>query len=152
MSWLHRLRQWLRRLRARRAAAPEADAGLWGEEQAARFLRQRGFHILARRVRPNRRDELDLVARQGDTLVFVEVKTRRSERFGRPAAAIGRAKRHALCRAAAAYLRRLNYPGRYYRFDIVEVVGCPGTEARIHHIENGFPFESHYRFPPRRRR
>ena len=86
-------------------------AGLWGEEQAAKFLEGRGYRILGRRVRVGRRDEIDLVARAGETLVFVEVKTRRGEDFGRPAEAVDRDKRRALSRAAIRYLRRLRRVG-----------------------------------------
>jgi putative endonuclease len=98
-------------------------------------------------VRPNRRDELDLVARRDDTLAFVEVKTRRGEGFGRPAAAVNRRKRHSLCRGAAAYLRRAGHPALFYRFDVIEVVGRPGATPVIRHIEDAFRFEARYRFP-----
>ena len=131
------------------AAVPDrAEAGRWGEAVAARHLKRAGFEVLGRRVRPNRRDELDIVARRGDLLVFVEVKTRRSEAYGRPSAAVNARKRHALCRAAAAYLRQARYPRGCYRFDVVEVVGTPeGGEPVVRHLEHAFPFEPRYRFP-----
>ena len=62
-------------------------------------------------------------------MVFVEVKTRRSESFGRPAMAVGPHKRRRLCRAAAAYLRRSGYPARFYRFDVIEVIGRPSRSV-----------------------
>jgi putative endonuclease len=98
-------------------------------------------------VRPDRRDEIDIVARLPDTLVFVEVKTRRSEAFGSPAEAVNRAKRHALNRAAVRYLRRLGFPRLIYRFDVIEVIGHPGAPATIRQIENAFPFERRFLFP-----
>lgn len=130
-----------------RPAAPAADdSGRWGEEQAARHLRSKGYRILGRRVRPNRRDELDIVARLADTLIFAEVKTRAAEQFGRPLAAVDRAKRRALCRAAASYLRRLHHPRCYCRFDVIEVIGHPGSRPEeIRHIENAFTFPERYR-------
>jgi putative endonuclease len=124
------------------------DAGRWGEQVAAKWLSRHGYQILGRRVRPNRRDELDLVVHGGGHYVFVEVKTRRSERFGRPAAAVNARKRHALCRAAAAYLRKAGYPRGCYRFDVVEVIGEPGlADPVVRHIEDAFRFEPRYRFP-----
>jgi len=125
-----------------------AVVGEWGEEHSARFLSDGGYRILARNVRPDRRDEIDIVARYENTLVFVEVKTRADESFGSPITAVDRSKRHALNRAAAAYLKKAGYPDLFYRFDVIEVVGTPeGGEPLIRHIENAFPFERRYRFP-----
>jgi putative endonuclease len=117
--------------------------GRWGEDLAVAHLRRKGYRILGRRVRPDRRDEIDIVARLDETLVFVEVKTRRAEDFGRPFEAVDRAKRHALSRAASRYLRRAGFPRLFYRFDLIEVVGAPGAQAEVRHIENAFPFDRH---------
>lgn len=123
-------------------------SGFWGETQAAAELRRRGYAIIGRRVRVGRRDEIDLLARRGGVLVFVEVKTRRNETFGRPAAAVTRRKRHYLSRAAVRYMRRLKPAPQYFRFDVVEVVGAPdGPPPVIRHIENAFTLESRYRAP-----
>lgn len=132
--------------RKRHKAWPEhLRAGLWGEEQAERFLRQRGWPILGRRVRLGR-DELDLVARDGETLVFVEVKTRRTEDFGRPFDAVKRSKRHSLSRAAMHYLKKLPTRPSFFRFDVLEVVGTPEAGApRIRHIEKAFSLDPRYR-------
>ena len=140
----------LSRWRGMRQGRREIDAGRWGEQVAATWLARHGYDIIGRRVRSNRRDEIDLVARRGRQWVFVEVKTRRSEAFGRPAAAVDARKRHALCRAAAAYLRRAGYPEGCYRFDVIEVVGVPGAgEPVVRQIEDAFRFEPRYRFPVR---
>lgn len=135
--------RWLIRQRSTPATKRPLDLGLWGEDRAADHLRRDGWKILGRRVRPNRHDELDLVASRDGVLAFVEVKTRRNERFARPAAAVNASKRHALNRAARAYLRQAGYPDQIYRFDIIEVVGRPGDVPRpqIRHLENAFPFE-----------
>jgi putative endonuclease len=125
-----------------------AVVGEWGEERAAAFLKARGFTVLGRNVRPDRRDEIDIVARTGETLVFVEVKTRRREDFARPMTAVDGRKRHALNRAAAAWLRRAGYPGLFYRFDVVEVLGQPEEgEPLVRHTEDAFPFERRFVFP-----
>lgn len=125
-----------------------AVVGLWGEDQASAFLQAHGFTILGRNVRPDKRDEIDVVARTGETLVFVEVKTRRREDFGRPLMAVDKKKRHALNRAAAAYLRLAKFPNLYYRFDVIEVLGQPEEgEPVIRHLDDAFPFEQRFKFP-----
>jgi len=137
--------RWFGPWRRRPAGAAHLRAGAWGEAQAERFLRRQGYGILGRRVQLGR-DELDLVARQAATLVFVEVKTRASEDFGRPRDAVKSAKRHSLSRAAIRYLKRLRARPDAFRFDVVEVIGRVGGGApRIRHIENAFTLEPHYR-------
>ncbi len=148
-----KLTRWLQRVWRRasggstaRELTPQAAIGRWGEHEAEKFLKRAGFKLLGRRVRPNRRDEIDLVMRRGRVIAFIEVKTRSSERYGRPATAIDRRKRHALRRAAAAWLRRAKYPAAAYRFDVVEVISEPESEQpTIRHLENAFPFNR--RFP-----
>ena len=122
-------------------------AGIWGEECAEKFLKKLGFKILGRRVRFGR-DELDLVARNGEVLVFVEVKTRASETFGRAVSAVDRGKRTALSRAAFQYLRKLKIKPNYFRFDVVEVIGEEANgQPEIRHIENAFNLDKKYRLP-----
>ncbi len=123
--------------------------GLWGEAQAAAYLQRQGLRILGKRVRLDARDEIDLLARHDATLVFVEVKTRRTEEFGRPIRAVDRRKRHTLCRAALRYMRRLREPPAAFRFDVVEVIGRPlRASPVIRHIENAFPLERRYFVAP----
>lgn len=134
----------------KQAAPPPRSAvvGAWGEEKAAAFLKAAGYRVLGRNVRPNKHDEIDIVAQTGEILVFVEVKTRRREEYGRPMMAVDKDKRHALNRAAAAYLRRAKFPHLYYRFDVVEVLGQPEEgEPLIRHLDNAFPFEQRFKFP-----
>ncbi|MEI8242347.1 MAG: YraN family protein [bacterium] len=119
-------------------------SGRWGEDVAADFLARAGYRILGRRVRPDRRDEIDLVVRKDESLVFVEVKTRATEAFGRPLSAVDVAKRKALSRAAVRYLRQLDFPKLYYRFDAIEVVGSEGADPVVRHTENAFPFDRRY--------
>ena len=123
--------------------------GKWGEKQAERLLKSKRYRILGRRVRVGRRDELDLVARaDDDTLVFVEVKTRNREDFGRPSDAVDRAKRRTLSRAAVRYIQRLKTPPTFFRFDIVEVVGSmDDSQPETRHVENAFPLDTRYTLP-----
>ena len=98
----------------RSAAQSLGDAG---EERAARFLESHGMTIVARNYR-TRLGEIDLIARDGDVLVFVEVRLRADDRFGGAAASIGPAKQRRLAAAASAYLSRLGRAPRC-RFDVV---------------------------------
>lgn len=134
------LRTWL----AERLRPP--TLGEQGERAAACSLRRRGYKIVARRRRL-RYGEFDLVAVDGRTVVFVEVKTRRSEGDIRPADSIGPERRRRMSRAAVAYLKSfglLDYPAR---FDIVEVV-WPKDARRptIRHHANAFPAEGRGQF------
>lgn len=127
-----------------------SQIGQWGEDQAARFLARKGYRVVGTRVRLDRRDEIDLVVRDGKMLVFVEVKTRRSVQFGRPASAVTRSKRTVLSRAAVRYMKRLRKPPEYFRFDVVEVIGQPDDSAKapeILHIENAFTLDSRFVWP-----
>ncbi|MBN1675574.1 MAG: YraN family protein [Kiritimatiellae bacterium] len=138
----------LARLIARKKETTPADVGEWGEQQAERELKRKGYRILGRRVRVGDRDELDIVARDGDVLVFVEVKTRKSETYGRPIRAVDRKKRRALSRAAVRYLRRLKFPPVDFRFDVVEVVGRVGqSNPFVRHVERAFTLDGRYRLP-----
>jgi len=116
--------------------------GLRGEKQAERFLRRKRYKIIGRRVRIGRHGEIDLIARDGETLVFIEVKTRSGEAFGRPASAVGSKKRRCLSHAAVQFLKQRKLCPDYIRFDIVEVIGNP---PEIRHLENAFTLEGGYR-------
>lgn len=112
--WHHRLLDFTRRLTRRRSL------GERGEALAARWLRRHGCQIVARRCR-GQLGEIDLVAVEGRTVVFVEVKTRQSQDAGHPSDAVDVPKQRRLTRLAVAYLRKhdlLEYPAR---FDVVAV-------------------------------
>lgn len=138
-----------RRLRRQPPEPEHLRAGKWGEMQAAGFLRQKGYQLIGQRVQTGRREEIDLVVRDGKDLVFVEVKTRRNESFGSPSAAVDRKKRIMQSRAAIHYLKSISYPAVNFRFDIVEVIGMPDDVAApvIRHIERAFPLDKRYRIP-----
>ena len=96
--------------------------GRRGEALAARHLRRNGFKVLYRNFRAPRGGEVDIVCREKDELVFVEVKTRSTRDFGSPASAVNRDKQALIARGALAWLRLLDNPDIIFRFDIVEVV------------------------------
>jgi putative endonuclease len=110
--------------------------GRWGEEEAARFLQRLGLKIVERNLRTPV-GEIDIIARQGKTLVFVEVKTRRSDAFGTPQEAVGPTKQRQIIRAAQWFLGDGKGRGLQPRFDVVAV--RPGPQgARVEHIVNAF--------------
>ena len=115
---------------AKRRAA-HLRLGRRGERLAARLLRELGLDVLMRNYRCAA-GEIDIVARDGEVLCFVEVKTRRHALRSRPGEAVGRAKRARLIRSARRYLREAGHPDVVYRFDIVEILisGRRVTDAR----------------------
>ena len=118
--------------------------GTRGENLACQFLKRSGYKILYRNFRGRTGGEIDVVCRDGDTLVFVEVKTRTGEDFGRPIEAIDREKRKRLSRGGLAWLRLLNDPDILFRFDVVEVIIAEGAEPRLELIKNAFPLSEPY--------
>ena len=111
--------------------------GRRGEETAERHLAARGYRILERRFR-TRAGEIDFVAEDGAVIVFVEVKTRSSLAFGRPADAVDARKRSRIAAAASLYLARLEGPDRPCRFDVVEVLEAVDGSARVRLIRDAF--------------
>lgn len=115
-----------------------AELGRIGEEFAVRHLRRSGLVVLARNwrcARPEVRGELDIVARDGEILVFCEVKTRRGLDTGGPAAAVTSAKQRQLRSLAAAYLASGAGRRRHVRFDVVSVTWAGTPQApRIDHL------------------
>lgn len=110
--------------------------GELGEEVAARWLRRRGWRVLARRWRSGRRD-LDVIAAQGGVVAFVEVKARRRNDFGGPVEAVGWRKRRELQRSAACWIDRHGTPGLAYRFDVIGVL-MTGETVRVRHVADAF--------------
>ena len=107
-----------------------------GEEAAANLLAQRGYRIVARNHRCTR-GEVDLIAEQGELLVFVEVRTRATRAFGAPEETVGLAKRRRVVSAARDFLARRRGPERGVRFDVVAVVDGP-RGPQLTHFENAF--------------
>ena len=133
MSLVYRAADRLRDRARRRTMSADAANGKRGEDLAHRLLRREGFTIVARNYRPPAGGaEIDVVAREGDTLAIVEVKTRCSADFGSPDAAVDEEKRTFLERAARDFARRTGVEWDHVRFDIVNVVlvNPPKVELR----------------------
>jgi putative endonuclease len=107
-------------------------------------LRRTGYKILYRNFRGHSGGEIDVVCRDKDTLVFVEVKTRASEDYGRPFAAVDRDKRKRISRGGLAWLRMLDNPDILFRFDVVEVMISGDAKPRLELIENAFQLSEPY--------
>lgn len=123
----------LRQLFTRSSSA--RPLGVRGEELAARYLKRLGYRILARGHR-NTFGEIDLIALDGQVVVFVEVKTRHDTAHGLPSDAVDREKQRRLTRAALGYLKKQRWLDRSARFDVIAVVWSN---------DNGLPDVTHYR-------
>lgn len=117
-----------------------------GESYAVRHLKARGYKILAQNYRAIR-GEIDLVAQEGDCIVFVEVKTRRSLKFGTPQAAVTVQKQRQISKVALAYLQTQNRLDAPCRFDVIAIHLSPQLELlKLEQIENAFAFQAEVGF------
>jgi putative endonuclease len=128
-----------------RPEPPHLALGRTGEQLAAKYLRNHSHKVLYRNFRAPRGGEVDIVCRdkRHNELVFVEVKTRSSEEFGRPRDAVDRRKRRLILRGAMTWLKMLDMPDIVFRFDVVEVI-LPDEVVR--HIENAFQLPEDYSY------
>ncbi len=111
--------------------------GARGEDAAAKYLKRNGFKILARNARLSRY-EIDIIAREGDTIAFIEVKTRTSDSIAMPEENVDARKRNHIRRAAHAYIADHGDDETYYRFDIVAVLLPDDGDATITLYRNAF--------------
>jgi putative endonuclease len=119
--------------------------GRLGERTAKRHLKRQGLKFLTANFRTER-GEIDLVFRDRDCLVFVEVKARSSEEWTRPAAAVDAERRRRLTQCGLDYLRLLKNPAVKVRFDIVEVLLENSAVREVRHLPNAFPMERPHRY------
>ena len=116
--------------------AEHNDLGKWGEDVALAYLLDQGYRLLDRNWHQGHRD-LDLIMQQDDTLVIVEVRTRRNNLFMDPEQTVDALKMLSLSKAANAYIR-LPRISLNIRFDIVAITGTPSSDFTINHIEDAF--------------
>ena len=110
--------------------------GRSGEELASSYLKSKGFDILARNYR-FKRAEIDIIARLGNLLVFVEVKTRGSDKHGYPEEFVSSKKENLFLLAADEYIFQQNWQ-HDIRFDIIALSATPSGQVNIHHVEDAF--------------
>ena len=137
--------QRLRKLWAGKELPVHLQRGKLGERAARRHLSRRGLKFLTANFR-SKRGEIDLIFREADCLVFVEVKTRSTEDWVRPAAAVNARKRRLLSQTAFDYLKLLRKPLIKIRFDVVEVLLADGAVREIRHLPGTFPLSAPYRY------
>jgi putative endonuclease len=118
--------------------------GTRGEKLACRFLRRNGYKVLYRNFRGRSGGEIDIVCRDKDMLVFVEVKTRTRQDFGRPFDAVDRNKQRRIARGGLAWLRLLDNPDILFRFDVVEVIIVEDAQPRFELLRNAFALPEPY--------
>jgi putative endonuclease len=119
--------------------------GTLGEAAAKKHLRKLGLKFLVANF-SSTRGEIDLVFRDNDCLVFIEVKTRSSEEWVRPAAYVDARKRRLLTQTALDYLKLIKNPEVKIRFDIVEVLLKDGEVGEVRHLPNAFAMPKPYRY------
>ena len=119
--------------------------GELGERAAKKFLRAAGLKFLTANFR-SERGEIDLIFRDGDCVCFIEVKTRSSEAWTRPADAVDARKKKLLSQTALDYLRLIKNPKVKFRFDIVEVLLRDGAVTEVRHLPNAFALSKPYRY------
>lgn len=108
--------------------------GRYGEELAVRHLERSGLTILSRNWRCDL-GELDVVARDGSSLVVCEVKTRRSDRYGQPVEAVGPRKVRRLRRLAVRWLEEHQVHAGEIRFDVIGILQPPAGGPILHHVK-----------------
>jgi putative endonuclease len=118
--------------------------GLWGERTAIAYLVSCGWNIEAHRFKLGRHD-IDLIARRGGLVAFVEVKTRRSVTQGTPVESVGRRKQSTIAKVASVWCLRFGRPTDEYRFDVVSVSDQGGGQYTIEHIEDAWRCQGDYR-------
>ena len=141
MKLTERIKTWLHR----KEKPEHLRRGELGERAAKKHLQRLGLKYLAANFR-SARGEIDLIFRDEDCLVFVEVKSRSSEDWTRPAAAVDARKRRLLSQCGLDYLRLLKNPEVKIRFDIVEVLLANGEVREVRHLPNTFSLSKPYRY------
>ena len=117
----------------------KSERGAWGEDRAALYLRMRGYRIIERNFRC-RQGEIDLIARKGEAVVFVEVKLRKNAEHGEAREFVTAVKQRRIVSAAELWLMK-NRCELQPRFDVIEIYAPDGTKTlrpRINHLENAF--------------
>jgi len=140
-----KLWSWAKQLLSRTDLPTHLRHGALGESAAKAHLQRLGLKFLTANFR-SKRGEIDLVFRDKDCLVFVEVKTRSSEDWVRPAAAVNSRKRRLLSQCGLDYLKLLKQPQVKIRFDIVEVLLADGAVHEVRHLPNTFHLSAPYRY------
>ncbi|WP_455781242.1 YraN family protein [Megamonas funiformis] len=113
------------------------NMGLWGEDKAVEFLKVKNYTILVRNYH-SRFGEIDIIARKQNTIIFVEVKTRKNTAFGFPAEFVDYKKQQKIMKTAQLYIND-NFNAEFdYRFDIIEVFHYDDNKVNFNHLKGAF--------------
>ena len=114
----------------------QQEHGQWGEKLAHNYITKQGMKVVRKNWR-YKRAEIDLIAQENQTLVFVEVKTRASADFGLPEEMVNKRKQRLIIDAAQSYMRSIGHEWEI-RFDIIAILGSPGSKIEIRHFRDAF--------------
>ncbi|MEA4848779.1 MAG: YraN family protein [Clostridiaceae bacterium] len=117
--------------------------GAFGEDMACEYLEEYGYKVLERNF-SCRTGELDIIALEGETVAFIEVKTRSSERYGLPSEAISISKQGKIVKTALYYMQRNRLLDRMCRFDVLEIIIEDEDNHRINLIRDAFQYSGRY--------
>ena len=139
---------WVYFFGARKPYLPEestrAQRGQFGEDMAAGYCqRELGYRLIIRNW-SHGRDEIDLVCKDGEVLVFIEVRARSADALVSGYHSVDRHKKKILCRACRNYLRQLKHPPKHFRFDIIDVSICKEGKGSVRHYPNVSLFHKHF--------
>jgi putative endonuclease len=122
------------------------ELGAKGEKLAAKYLKRKGYKIIQRNY-TCKLGEIDIIAERDRTIVFAEVRTKQTEKFGPPQYSITAAKRRQISRAALCYIRENKLVGQSCRFDVIAITfSSESRRPRIEHIENAFELSRRYTY------
>lgn len=146
MNIIHLIRERIFGIRKKRIAedSSRAERGAFGEDLAADYCRRTlGYKLIARNWR-YKRDEVDIICRDGEVLVFVEVRARSENALVSGFHSVDRHKKEILRRAYKNYLKQLQNPPKHFRFDIIDVAISNSGSGEVRHYANVPLFSKHY--------
>lgn len=117
--------------------------GAFGESLAVEYLSKNGYKVLERNFRC-RIGEIDIIAIQEDTVAFIEVKTRSSEKFGMPSEAVSLTKQNRMVKTALYYMQKNKLLDHMCRFDVIEIIVDEDNSKRINLIQDAFQYSGKY--------
>ncbi|MGE5677544.1 MAG: YraN family protein [Pseudomonadota bacterium] len=117
--------------------------GAFGESLATDYLSKNGYRVIERNF-SCRSGEIDIIALHGDTVAFIEVKTRSSERFGLPSEAVSTAKQRKIVKTALYYMQKNRLLDHMCRFDVIEIISEVESSSRINLIQDAFQYSGKY--------
>ena len=116
--------------------------GADGEKTAVEYLKKQSYRILTRNFSSGL-GEIDIICEREKTILFVEVKTRRTASFGSPLEAVNKRKQHQMAKTALCYIKANSLFNHSFRFDVIAITGLPDRNPELLHIENAFTVDEY---------